>query len=201
MTNKFVRVDDDDHATIMKLADSHNKSGADVVSWLLRKVEGNGIPEIKINRKRSKAYCDPKYPVPASIMREIPVKISPPKKEGVEIAIKCLADGVEEHDSKGYWLSAIDTTARTVAYLAGASGDIRFLRMAVMPFMRDIKEFSLAVSEESLDVFIPANVEAQNILHIIGAGAEECYEKEYFTACDLFLLWTSGFEIHYMETI
>jgi hypothetical protein len=199
MTSKMMRVDEIDHDEIMNIAEAHNKSGAEVISFLLRNKEG-GVPMPVLQRKRSKPFQQPLYGIPGSVLEQIKPRMPSGRKEGTVIELENLAKGTQVLDDKGYWLQTLESMTGIIAYLGGAPRDGgRLLRIGVWPYLQEVKEFVLAVSEESADVFIPFNIEAQKVLHIIGAGAEEPFEKLYYTAADLFFLWNAGFEIQYKE--
>jgi hypothetical protein len=202
MSNKLIRVDDDVHARIAKLADVNNKSAGEVVAYLLRKADEalGGVPLPVLQRKRTKPYEEPRYGVNLKTMRDIPVRMPAGRKEGISLPDD-LSGGVEAMDENGFWLEAKSHMCKILAHLAGVTGDIKTMRMSVVPFLREIKTFIISVSEESTDVFIPADIEAQKILHIISAAPGEYKEKQYYTAADLYLLWHCGFEIRYVETI
>jgi hypothetical protein len=202
---KLVRIDDDLHERIFKVAESKNRTAGEIIEYSFSRVFNgdSAIPEL-LAKKRKKTYVTPPYGIPVALMTQLPARVPEGRKPELEDpAAASLYEYVRDYDETGHMVLCTHNMTGTIAFLSGCpKGSPRVLRFGICPALMEVKyPFKLAVSEESLDVYIPANASAQHVMHIIGYGARDCFEKEYYTAIELALLWHAGFIIEYVEGI
>jgi hypothetical protein len=200
---KLVRIEDDVHEKIFKMAESRNRTAGEIVDYAVSRVfEKDSVLAGMLTKKRKKPYATPPYGVPMSVMNQLPARVPQGRKEGIaDPDIGSLYDGIKDYVGNGFYVLCTHDLTGTLSFLSGCpKASPRILRFGICPDLLEVKyPFRLAVTEESMDVFIPANTSAQHILHIIGSGARECFEKEYFTSIDLGLMWHAGFIVEYAE--
>lgn len=209
MVSRNIRIEEMEHAAIMKAAGEYSRTAGEIVAMLVRKYLEEGerpLAPVK-TRSRTRRYEDPKYGLSVDQYRGIPARIPPgvhPDKAGVAppenlaVELKELAAGSA---GEVYWMHPTHSMTRALGFIAGCAAEYMQVRAGIIPVLRDMRDYELQVMEECGDVFIPVNDTASRVMLAIGAAARDVFTKHYLTSADLYVLWLAGFTVKYAEGV